>query len=166
MTLMTHAINELKSIGMWDSADEMDQAMLDNIIELIETFTDQGHSGFSASYILNIFDKLANYKPLGPLTGEDDEWNDVGEISGYTLYQNKRRGSVFKEEDEVYDIDGKVFWEWFLDSEGNTIKTYYTNSGCRVPVTFPYTVPEKPIYEYRQSDAEPRTPTQTEEGLI
>jgi hypothetical protein len=33
-------------------------------------------------------------------------------------------------------------------------------------VTFPYIVPDKPIYKWKQSDAEPRTPAQTEEGII
>jgi hypothetical protein len=73
---------------------------------------------------------------------------------------------VFKDETGTYDIDGKVFWEWYKDEDGNAVKSHYTSRESRVPVTFPYTAPDKPIYEYRQSDAEPRTPLQTEEGFI
>ena len=69
-----------------------------------------------------------------------------------------------------YDIDGKVFWEWAMPYEGREpqepYKSYYTSRDSSVPVTFPYTVPDNPIYEYRHSDAEPRTPAQNENGFL
>jgi hypothetical protein len=46
-----------------------------------------------------------------------------------------------------------VFWEWYEGEDGR-FKSYYTSRDSRVPVTFPYTVPDKPIYEYRESGAE------------
>jgi hypothetical protein len=106
------------------------------------------------------------FKPLAPLTGEDDEWfkHDYG---GEPSYQNKRLSSVFKDADGFcYDIDGKVFWEWFKDEDGNAVKTYYTGRDSRVEVTFPYTPPDKPIYEYRWSEASPRSFPQNEQGFI
>jgi len=45
-------------------------------------------------------------------------------------------------------------------------KSYYTSRDSRVPVTFPYVVPEKPIYEYRHSDATPQQPPQNEKGFL
>lgn len=170
-----HCINELKAIGMYGSDDEMNRLMTSNIMELCQAFERQGHSGFSANYCLETFHKLASWKPLAPLTGEDDEWvkHDYGTEPSY---QNKRRSSVFKDADgNAYDIDGKVFWEWNrrpLDEDEpgypgfKTYKSYYTCRESRVPVTFPYVVPDRPIYEYRYSDAEPAAPKQTEEGII
>ena len=76
---------------------------------------------------------------------------------------------MFKEANgECYDIDGKVFWEWAMPYEegGKPYKSYYTCRESRVPVTFPYTVPDKPIYEYRHSDAEPRSAPQNEQGFL
>ena len=130
---------------------------------MMNEFAEEGHSGFSASYAINILTKLMEFKPLSPLTGEDDEWNLVGD--GH--WQNKRCSSVFKGVDgSCYDIDGKVFWEWQRNEDGQAVKSYYTGYGCSVPITFPYTPPKEPIYEYRYSDAEPPAPKQNEQGFI
>ena len=96
--------------------------------------------------------------------GEDNEWTDIGG----NLFQNKRCASIFKDATgDAYDIDGRVFWEWYTDKEtGEKYKSYYTCYESRVPVTFPYIVPEERIEEYRKSDSEPPSPPQTEEELI
>lgn len=172
--ILSHAERELNLIGMTeDSPDEMNQMMRKHILHMMNEFANEGHSGFSARYAMNILTRLMDFKPLSPLTGEDDEWGDVREYGGTTHYQNRRKSSVFKDEDgSVYDIDGKVFWEWMPDHDddgkltGGAHKSYYTCRESRVPVTFPYTVPDKPIYEYRQSDADPKSPPQNEDGLL
>ncbi len=176
MSLVQYAESELDRIGMTDDGD-MNGTMRKHLLHMVKEFADEGHSGFSASYALQCLKKLLNFKPLSPLTGEDDEWTDVSSISGVPHYQNKRCGSVFKDgkDGQAYDIDGKVFWEWArrpLD-EGepdypgyHTYKSYYTGRESRVPVTFPYTVPDEPIYEWRYSDADPQQPAQTEEGFV
>jgi hypothetical protein len=134
---------------------------------MVKVFAEESHSGFSGSYALGLLTKLLDFKPLTPLTGEDSEWNDISDYGDSPRYQNKRCSSVFKNPDgECYDINGKVFWEWYRDENGKAHKSYYSNYGCRLPVVFPYMPPDSPIYEYRQSDAEPRTPPQTEEGFI
>ena len=156
MGLVNYAESELDRIGMTDDGD-MNGMMRKHILHMVKEFADEGHSGFSANYALQCLEKLLKFKPLSPLTGEDDEWSEVTQISGYPHYQNKRCGSVFKngKDGEAYDIDGKVFWYWYTDEEtGEKIKSYYTGYESRVPVTFPYEVPDKPIYEYRESNAE------------
>jgi hypothetical protein len=168
MSLVSYAENELDRIGMTDD-DDMNGMMRNHLIHMIKQFADEGHSGFSASYALQCLEKLMRFKPLSPLTGEDDEWTEVSQISGYPHFQNKRCGSIFKDGKigEAYDIDGKVFWEWYRDNEtGEQFKSYYTSFESRMPVTFPYTVPDKPIYEYRKSDSEPASPPQNENGLL
>lgn len=139
MTLILHAKNELDAIGMTEDSDsEMNVAMRNHILLMIEEFSKEGHSGFSASYATNILSKLLKYEPLTPLTGEDSEWVDVAEVSGYTLYQNKRASNVFKENNEAYDINGIVFYDVLSDEDGKEYKSYYTD-GTRSPVLFPYT---------------------------
>ncbi len=136
MSLVNWAKEELDRIGSKD--DEMQQVMNDNILEIVETFSKQGHSGFSANYALNIIKRLLDWKPITPLTGEEDEWHFVGD----NTYQNKRYSAVFREGTDnstVYNIYGKVF----SDDNG---KTWYTCRESRVPITFPYIVPEKPEY--------------------
>ena len=156
MGLVSYAESELDRIGMTEDGD-MNGMMRKHLLHMVHEFAEEGHSGFSASYALQCLRKLLNFKPLSPLTGEDDEWTEVTQISGYPHFQNKRCGSVFKngKDGEAYDIDGKVFWYWFTDKEtGEKYKSYYTCYESRVPVTFPYVVPEEPIYEYRESNAE------------
>ena len=134
-------------------------------MHMMEEFCDEGHSGMSANYALKILTKLMAYKPLTPLTGEDDEWNFL-EYGNDPHWQNKRYSKVFKDADgNAYNIEGKIFWEWYLGDDYEAHKSYYTCSESRTPVTFPYEVPD-PIYEWRHSDADPQTPAQTEEGFI
>ena len=168
--LLSHAMDELDRIGMTeDSTDEMNVMMRKHILHMMNEFAEEGHSGFSASYAISILTKLMDFKPLSPLTGEDNEWGNVREYGESPSWQNKRRSSVFKNADGTcYDIDGKVFWEWCMPYEegDNPYKSYYTNRDSRVPVTFPYIVPDKPIYEYRHSEATPQQPPQNENGFI
>ena len=114
MSLVEHAKAEFRAAGWCDENgkfnDEMQHFMCDQIIELLTIFAEQGHSGSSAPYAIELFSKLAKFEPLAPLTGEDWEWNDTG----HGVLQNNRCGHVFKdiETGECYDINGKVFWEW------------------------------------------------------
>jgi len=167
--LVKRAEKELDLIGLTDG-DDYNSAMRKHILHMIEEFADEGHSGFSGAYAIQILTRLLDFKPLAPLTGKDDEWNDVASYGdGNTMrWQNNRHSSVFKDADgSCYDIDGKVFWEWWRDLEtGLAVKTYYTSRDSRVPVTFPYTVPDKPIYEYRHTDEDGSIALQNEDGFI
>jgi hypothetical protein len=104
-----------------------DKMVVEDVLELLEVFAKQGHSGGSAPVIAGLFAKLARYEPLVPLTGKPDEWIEVAE----GMWQNARCSHVFKDANGAYDIDGIIF----EDSDGSR----YTNRDSRVPVTFPYT---------------------------
>lgn len=168
--LHKHALMEFKAAGWLDDTgytDEMQGMICDHLMKLLDVFTDEGHSGSSAPYTINLFKRLAMFEPLVPLTGEDWEWNDTG----HGTFQNKRASHVFKDANgDTYDINGKVFWEWCMPYEGREpfepYKAYYTCFESRVPVTFPYTVPDKPEYVYRHSDATPQQPAQDENGFL
>lgn len=99
MGLIDHAKTELEIAGLFDKEGDFYEGMTGNaVMELIEIFSKQGHSGMSAPIVADIFKKLANYEPLGPITGKDEEWNDVSNlIDGRTLFQNKRCSALFKE---------------------------------------------------------------------
>lgn len=140
--LVDYAKDELKRIGMIDSGDPYNEWATKAILDLIELFASQDHSGFSAAYVVNAFNRLAMFKPLSPLTGKDDEWIEVGD----GLFQNKRYSAVFKDKyDTACDVVGKVFTD---DGE-----IWYTNKDSRVNVTFPYAVPDKAERIYRNKEA-------------
>ena len=142
--LVEYAKEELKRIGMIDSGEPYNDWGAKAILDLIELFSSQSHSGFSAPYVINAFSRLAMFKPLSPLTGEDDEWREI--TSGG--FQNKRYSAVFKDSKDgtAYNIEGKVFSD---DGE-----VWYTSGDSRVNVTFPYVVPDKPERVYRNKKGE------------
>lgn len=135
MSLLSHAQTEFRAAGWTDEQgkfnDEMQEAICNNVLELLKVFSEQGHSGSSASYLFNMLKKLMMFEPLVPLTGEDWEWTEVGE----GVFQNKRCSHVFKQADrfngQAYDLNGKVFCE----PNGSC----FTSSDSCVPITFPYT---------------------------
>ena len=117
--------------------DDIQAHVYQNLKQLLDTFSSQDHSDFSASYIINLFKKLASFQSISPLTGNESEWTDLGE----GRKQNKRCHHVFMSADgSAYDINGKIF----RDQDGIT----YTSKDSRVPVEFPYT-PKSEIVDYR-----------------
>lgn len=107
------------------------------VLSLLEAFSGQGHSGASAAMCLNLFKRLSQFKPLTPLTNNDDEWMHVSN----GLWQNKRCSSVFMEDGVIYDIGAIVFVE---RETGAT----FTSKESRKVITLPYTVPDSPEYLY------------------
>ena len=124
--LVEHAKREL---AFMKDGDEMNEAMHDHLLHMVEEFAKEEHSGFSASYAASALNKLFQFEPLRPLQGTDDEWNEVAE----GLLQNKRCGRIFKDKStgRAYDIEGKVF----IDPYGSG----YTSSDSCIDITFPYT---------------------------
>lgn len=150
--LIKYAEDELDIIGMKDG-DDLDGAMRKHLLQMVKLFSEEGHSGFSASYAIQCLEKLLKYEPLSPLTGKDDEWIEIAEdmTIGGKLWQNKRCYRVFKDESGAYDSEGKVFWEWMNDKEGDKFKSYFTSSDSRVYITFPY-VPTREYVERISDD--------------
>jgi len=107
MSLINHAKTELEIAGFFDEDSDYGGAIGEAVMELIEVFNKQEHSGMSAPYVASIFNKLANYEPLGPITGKDEEWVDVSipNDTKETWYQNKRCSALFKD-----GKDGKAYY--------------------------------------------------------
>lgn len=129
--LRKHAELEFKAMG-WDlEKDGIQALMCKQVCELLDLFASHGHSGTSAPYAISMFQKLASFEPIGPLTGEEWEWTEVGP----GVFQNKRCSHVFKQADrfggQAYDIEGRIFRE--------PSGACYQNSDSQVPITFPYT---------------------------
>lgn len=107
MGTIDHAKRELELAGMFDKDSDYGGMLAKSVMELVELFSSQGHSGASAGMTVSLFNKVALYKNLSPLTGNDDEWNEVGN----NVFQNKRASGVFKEgkEGQAYYIDA-ILW--------------------------------------------------------
>lgn len=146
--LHEHALREFKAAGWTDDKGSFDEPMQEllckQILELLDLFSEHGHSGSSAPYAIGLFTKLAEFKPIVPLTGKDFEWNEVGK----GVYQNNRCSAVFKDnsrfDGKPYYLDAVVFWEWFEDDDGKS-KSHFTNGDSAKVIKFPYT--PKTVYK-------------------
>lgn len=149
--MLSWAEKELETYNFDFYGNMMNKAVL----EVLQTLVNQNHSGMSAPIVIKLVDRLWAWKPLTPLTGEDDEWKE----SHGSVLQNKRYSSVFKNKEtgEAYDIEGRIFAE----PDGVT----FTCRESRVSVEFPYMPPDKyPIYKLKFSSDEVAVKDQLENG--
>lgn len=120
--LKQYATSELERVDL-----EYDGMVKEAVLEIVDVFAGQGHSGGSAAITLGAVERLLRFQPLTPLTGEDDEWMEVDT----DLWQSKRCPSVFKDKERAWDIDlpREVLFA-VSGSEGDTERW--------ATVTFPY----------------------------
>lgn len=117
----------------------VDTDVVQNLVDVTRVFCLEGYSGGAAPIAISMLSKVLAWEPLAPLTGDDDEWDDMSACSGSPLWQNKRCSRVFKKADGTcFDVQGIVF----VDKSGVS----WTSRESCVPVTFPYT----PKTEYVQ----------------
>lgn len=93
--LESYAKEELERAGLFGPESDYGGMIGESVMKMIKEFADEGHSGNSAMQTLAIFQRLAQYKPLTPLTYGPEEWNEVGT----NVWQNRR-------DSEVFSIDG------------------------------------------------------------
>lgn len=132
---ITHAVlvgDEDYGIMCYDAAEH-----------LLAVFQEQGHSGYSAKVVKEIFSRLVDGKPLTPIKDEEDQWHNAYTIekSPEKRYQHKRMGSLFKhvapdgtvsyydiDRVKAYDQNGNPFSAQQID---NIVSEYF-------PIEFPY----------------------------
>lgn len=116
-TFLERVKYEVEFVGLLDKDSDYEGGIGRAVIELAETFSKQGHSGFSASYVGSIFYALIQDKALTPLTNEPEEWEDVSATmyspeqiaAGQKMWQNKRDLAAFSR-------DGGKTWENMRDN--------------------------------------------------
>ena len=122
--------------------DDPDRWIQENVLELLEAFSKQGHSGSSAPYVVSVFSKLARFEPLAPITGEDWEWSAISAYGGGDdVYQNKRCSAIFKQKSsESYYIDA-ICWKnpAGVTYSGHAMLADGTYISSRQYITFPFT---------------------------
>lgn len=146
--LVDYAKSELALLGSDD--DGMQDMINSQILDIVKMFAEQGHTGFTASYSLNILKRLLAYKPIKPLTGEVTEWTEpLGYINEDK--QNIRCSSVFlKKDGTAWDVDAIR-----VSDDGGI--SWFSSGRFRKQVTFPYYPPDEPerVYIEYKEDVEP-----------
>lgn len=107
--LEIHAERELRLAGLFDKDADYGGMIAPAMMKLIKIFADEGHSGMSAAWSIQLFTRLASFKALTSLTSDPTEWHDVSEMSGEPMWQNIRQSSCFSKDHgkTYYDIDEK-----------------------------------------------------------
>ncbi len=138
MTLKEHFKSELEILKKQNDGEKLIiEDFIEDIYNIIDKFSEQGHSGGSAPYYTHtISETIKNaltYKPLSPIDN-DDNWNEVG----HNMYQNKRESGLCKD-----GIDGKPYYIDAVIWQGNRDYDTYTgqneNTWSRQYVKFPFT---------------------------
>jgi len=122
-TTYKHAKRELDILTKFCKEKENESPIIKpfekEILSLCEKFGKSGQSGGSAPYTAVAISKAIQHlllqEPICPITGDDDEWVDVGKEVGKkskTVYQNNRCSAVFKGGDrgeKPYYLDAVIF---------------------------------------------------------
>ncbi len=149
--LIRHALRELELSGLF-SLDDYEKNIAYNVLELLNLFSKQGHSGFSAGIVSKLFYKLSKYETLTPLTLNQEEWMMISE----GMFQNVRNSGVFKDapDGRPYYIDAYIkiaihpdrrrsSWNGTLElEEGKKVAKCYIKDSTKMP-TIPIEVPIK-----------------------
>jgi len=143
-----HAIEEFKYAGWLKDGvykDDMQKLMCTQVLELLDKFAEHGHSGTSAPYALNLFKKLAEFKPITTLTFQDSEWGESYSNGDGNNYQNKRNSSIFKhgKEGKPYFIYAHVqkdqngnCWNGSIETSKGHIKKCYIKDPTNMPTIY------------------------------
>lgn len=108
--LVEHAKRELELAGLFAKDSDYDGMLGEAVLRLVECHAKEGHSGMSHSMALSIFNRVANFKALGPITSDPREWMEVGTGA----WQNLRQSSLFSVDagKTHYDIDDPEQKNW------------------------------------------------------
>jgi hypothetical protein len=133
--LLNFAERELARIPKDDEG--MQELMNKHILDMVKVFCEEGHSGFSANYAINILNRLLRRLPLSPIEDTPEDWNEVRP----GVCQHRRCSSVFKDKSQfdgkAYALQAKVF----SDDGG---ETWFSNRDSQEVIEFPYDVPASP----------------------
>lgn len=106
--LEKHAEYEMRLAGLYDANADYGGMIPDAVMALVKAHAEQCHSGFSHGMVIDVFNRVINFKTLTPLTSNPDEWVQLDEnVGGPNMWQNRRQCSCFSTDGGKtwYDID-------------------------------------------------------------
>ena len=102
--LARHAWDELDRAGLFtDDGDFYDGMTGRTVMDLVDVLVEQGHSGMSASIVIDILRRVVAFEPLTRLTDDPAEWEEVDD----GLWQSRRHARAFSQDGgETYRLNG------------------------------------------------------------
>ena len=93
--LACHAWDELDRVGLFTGDGDAYGGMTGRaVMGLVDVFVEQGHSGMSASIVIDILRRVLAFEPLSPLTDDPAEWMEVTD----GLWQSRRQSQAFSQD--------------------------------------------------------------------
>ena len=90
-----HAWDELNRAGLFTDAGDFYGGMTGRaVMDLVDVFVEQGHSGMSAAIVVDLLRRVLAFEPLSPLTDDPAEWEEV--MDG--LWQSRRQPRAFSQD--------------------------------------------------------------------
>lgn len=100
--LACHAWDELDRAGLFTGDGDYGGATGRAVMDLVDVFVEQGHSGMSASIVINILRRVLAFELLSPLTDDPAEWMEVAD----GLWQSRRQSQAFSQDGgKTYRLD-------------------------------------------------------------
>ena len=151
--LIQYAKNELVLLGYapLEACDNpIHRRFQKDLMALLETFEEQydPFMGIPREYFGDVFKDLICFKPLTPLTGGDEEWEEIEP----NHFQNKRCHKIFKKNGVPYNIEGYTFW-----LQRGCEKIGFWSRESQTLISFPYTVTDPELIEVTEYEANRET---------
>jgi len=115
--LYQHALSELRYAGFYDKDADYGGMIPQAVLEIMEVFCKQGHSGGSASIVIAILEKILRWENLTPISDSKEEWmslQEEGPLTGWykdmdPCWQSRRNPSLFSKDGgkTYYNVDDK-----------------------------------------------------------
>ncbi len=106
--LEVHAEREMRRAGLYDAGSDYGGMIPAAVMKLVRALASDGHSGGSHDLVMEVFNRVANFHTLTPLTTSLEEWHDITEQNGgKPMWQNLRDSSFFSEDGgkSCYSVD-------------------------------------------------------------
>ena len=128
MGLVAYAEYELDQAGLFDEDGDYDGMLGTAVLELVEKFAEQGHSGVSAELATRAVTRLMRYRPLTPIEQPvEADWNVCAVDE--SVFQHRRHYALFSNDKgkKWYDIDlpQRCWWKPWTWRRGRFVKFPY-----------------------------------------
>lgn len=136
--ILAFAKRELTIAGLFDKDADYGGLLAESVMKMLAVFAGQGHSGSSAKRVTDIFNRLAQYEPLTPIQGGDDEWFQHDNPLDGNIVQNSRCYPLFKHKDtRVVTYNDAIVWR---TEKGHTYGGWADNISSSQEIRgFPFT---------------------------
>ena len=107
--LVRHAEQEMKIAGLYDADSDYGGMIPEAVLKIVKSFSEEGHSGGSASLVSSILERVLRFRTLTPINSSSEYWMKVQDEHAHTpaCWQSTRDPSYFSQD------GGKTFY--FLD---------------------------------------------------